>query len=162
MVQTENIYVEKRKETNMDIMNADDKKGYDPVTTAGIKLGNVLLLAGGICFFIRILIVTFTTMGMMQDFFSLIVVGVVLVFAGGGVYLLVGVKSTVSMLTSQNSERKKEYKLNILKSVRILTVIAGVVLVMLTSNTGVDLMPVVYLCIAVAAGITVVIIKKKH
>lgn len=146
----------------MDIMNADDKKGYDPVTTAGIKLGNVLLLAGGICFFIRILIVTFTTMGMMQDFFSLIVVGVVLVFAGGGVYLLVGVKSTVSMLTSQNSERKKEYKLNILKSVRILTVIAGVVLVMLTSNTGVDLMPVVYLCIAVAAGITVVIIKKKH
>lgn len=146
----------------MDIMNADNKKGYDPVTTAGIKLGNVLLLAGGICFFIRILIVTFTTMGMMQDFFSLIVVGVVLVFAGGGVYLLVGLKSTVSMLTSQNSERKKEYKLNILKSVRILTVIAGVVLVMLTSNTGVDLMPVVYLCIAVAAGITVVIIKKKH
>lgn len=146
----------------MDIMNVDNKKGYDPVTTAGIKLGNVLLLAGGICFFIRILIVTFTTMGMMQDFFSLIVVGVVLVFAGGGVYLLVGLKSTVSMLTSQNSERKKEYKLNILKSVRILTVIAGVVLVMLTSNTGVDLMPVVYLCIAVAAGITVVIIKKKH
>ena len=47
-------------------MTNENKKVYDPVTEAGMKLGNVLLLAGGLFFFIRLLIVTFTTMGMMQ------------------------------------------------------------------------------------------------
>ena len=144
----------------MNMIN-ENKKVYDPVTEAGMKLGNVLLLAGGLCFFIRLLIVTFTTMGMMQGFLSLLVVGAVLVTAGG-VYLLVGMKSAAGMLTSHDSGRKKEYKMNILKSVRVIAVITGVILVMLTSNSGVDLMPAAYLCIAVVAGITVVIIKKKH
>ena len=144
----------------MNMIN-ENKKVYDPVTEAGMKLGNVLLLAGGLCFFIRLLIVTFTTMGMMQGFLSLLVVGAVLVIAGG-VYLLVGMKSAAGMLTSHDSGRKKEYKMNILKSVRVIAVITGVILVMLTSNSGVDLMPAAYLCIAVVAGITVVIIKKKH
>ena len=143
-------------------MTNENKKVYDPVTEAGMKLGNVLLLAGGLCFFIRLLIVTFTTMGMMQGFLSLLVVGVVLITAGGAVYLLVGMKSAAGMLTSHDSGRKKEYKMNILKSVRVIAVITGVVLVMLTSNSGVDLMPDAYLCIAVVAGITVIIIKKKH
>ena len=143
----------------MDIIN-ESKKGYDPVTAAGMKLGNLLLLAGVLCFGIRLLITTFTTMGMMQGFLSLVVVGSVLVSAGGTVYLLVGIKSVIGIFTSRDSDQKKEYKINTLKSVRVVSAIAAVTLVMLTSNSGVDLMPVVYLCIAIIAGITAVIIKK--
>lgn len=143
----------------MDIIN-ENKKGYDPVTEAGMKLGNLLLLAGVLCFGIRLLIITFTTMGMMQGFLSLVVVGSVLVSAGGTVYLLVGIKSVIGIFTSRDSDQKKEYKINTLKSVRVVSAIAAVTLVMLTSNSGVDLMPVVYLCIAIIAGITAVIIKK--
>ena len=143
----------------MDIIN-ENKKGYDPVTEAGMKLGNLLLLAGVLCFGIRLLIITFTTMGMMQGFLSLVVVGSVLVSAGGTVYLLVGIKSVIGIFTSRDSDQKKEYKINTLKSVRVVSAIAAVTLVMLTSNSGVDLMPIVYLCIAIIAGITAVIIKK--
>lgn len=143
----------------MEIIN-ENKKGYDPVTAAGMKLGNLLLLAGVLCFGIRLLIITFTTMGMMQGFLSLVVVGSVLVSAGGTVYLLVGIKSVIGIFTSRDSDQKKEYKINTLKSVRVVSAIAAVTLVMLTSNSGVDLMPVVYLCIAIIAGITAVIIKK--
>ena len=143
----------------MEIIN-ENKKGYDPVTAAGMKLGNLLLLAGVLCFGIRLLITTFTTMGMMQGFLSLVVVGSVLVSAGGTVYLLVGIKSVIGIFTSRDSDQKKEYKINTLKSVRVVSAIAAVTLVMLTSNSGVDLMPVVYLCIAIIAGITAVIIKK--
>lgn len=146
-------------ETYMEIIN-ENKKGYDPVTAAGMKLGNLLLLAGVLCFGIRLLITTFTTMGMMQGFLSLVVVGSVLVSAGGTVYLLVGIKSVIGIFTSRDSDQKKEYKINTLKSVRVVSAIAAVTLVMLTSNSGVDLMPVVYLCIAIIAGITAVIIKK--
>ena len=146
-------------ETYMEIIN-ENKKGYDPVTAAGMKLGNLLLLAGVLCFGIRLLIITFTTMGMMQGFLSLVVVGSVLVSAGGTVYLLVGIKSVIGIFTSRDSDQKKEYKINTLKSVRVVSAIAAVTLVMLTSNSGVDLMPVVYLCIAIIAGITAVIIKK--
>lgn len=146
-------------ETYMDIIN-ENKKGYDPVTEAGMKLGNLLLLAGVLCFGIRLLIITFTTMGMMQGFLSLVVVGSVLVSAGGTVYLLVGIKSVIGIFTSRDSDQKKEYKINTLKSVRVVSAIAAVTLVMLTSNSGVDLMPIVYLCIAIIAGITAVIIKK--
>ena len=145
-------------ETYMDIIN-ENKKGYDPVTVAGMKLGNLLLLAGVLCFCIRLLITTFTTMGMMQGFLSLVVVGSVLVSAGGTVYLLVGIKNVIGIFTSRDSDQKKECKMNILKSVRVVSAIAAVTLVMLTSNSGVDLMPVVYLCIAMIAGITAVIIK---
>lgn len=143
----------------MEIIN-ENKKGYDPVTAAGMKLGNLLLLAGVLCFGIRLLITTFTTMGMMQGFLSLVVVGSVLVSAGGTVYLLVGIKSVIGIFTSRDGDQKKEYKINTLKSVRVVSAIAAVTLVMLTSNSGVDLMPVVYLCIAIIAGITAVIIKK--
>ena len=96
----------------MDIINENNEiqKEYDPVTTAGMKLGNVLLLAGGLCFFIRLLIITFTTMGMMQGFLSLLVVGTVLVVAGGAVYLVVGIKSAAGIFTAQDADRKKYVK----------------------------------------------------
>lgn len=137
------------------------RKIYDPVAAAGMKLGNVLLLAGGICFFIRLLIITFTTMGMMQGFLSLIVAGSALVFAGGVIYTIVGIKSVISIFTSQDKDRKKECKINILKSARIVAVIIGAILVMTASNSGADLMPVVYLCVAIATGSTIFILKKK-
>lgn len=148
----------------MDIINENNEiqKEYDPVTTAGMKLGNVLLLAGGLCFFIRLLIITFTTMGMMQGFLSLLVVGTVLVVAGDAVYLVVGIKSAAGIFTAQDADRKKVCKINVLKSVRIVAVIAGVMLALTTSNSGVDLMPVVYVCIGAVVGITVIIIKKEH
>mgnify|MGYP004617626923 FL=1 len=158
------ICQKQKGEDYMDIINENNEiqKEYDPVTTAGMKLGNVLLLAGGLCFFIRLLIITFTTMGMMQGFLSLLVVGTVLVVAGGAVYLVVGIKSAAGIFTAQDADRKKICKINVLKSVRIVAVIAGVMLALTTSNSGVDLMPVVYVCIGAVVGITVIIIKKEH
>lgn len=158
------ICQKQKGEVYMDIINENNEiqKEYDPVTTAGMKLGNVLLLAGGLCFFIRLLIITFTTMGMMQGFLSLLVVGTVLVVAGGAVYLVVGIKSAAGIFTAQDADRKKVCKINVLKSVRIVAVIAGVMLALTTSNSGVDLMPVVYVCIGAVVGITVIIIKKEH
>ena len=77
-------------------------------------------------------------------------------------YLVVGIKSAAGIFTAQDADRKKVCKINVLKSVRIVAVIAGVMLALTTSNSGVDLMPVVYVCIGAVVGITVIIIKKEH
>lgn len=143
------------------IINGADKKGYDPVAAAGMKIGNILLLAGLLCLAMRLLIVTFTTAGMMQGFLAMLVVSAMFILAGGAVYLLVGIKSVINLLMSKNDDRKKECKIMILKSCRVVISIVGAGSVLLTSNSGIDLMPLVYLCIATVAVITAIVLKKR-
>lgn len=139
----------------------EEKKGYDPVTAAGMKLGNILILAGMLCFAMRLLIITFTTAGMMQGFLAMVGVGAILIAAGGAVYLLVGIKGVWNLMTSQDEDRKKESKITILKSCRVVACIVGVALFLTTSNSGIDLMPIVYVCIAVIVVISAIILKKR-
>lgn len=143
------------------IIKKENKSGYDPVAAAGMKLGNILLLAGMICFAMRLLIITFTTAGMMQGFLAMLVVGAILIAAGGAVYLLVGIKSVFDLITSKEPDRRKECKITILKSCRVVASIAGVVLFLTTANSGVDMMPVVYICVAVVVVTTAIVLKKR-